>query len=97
MITQAGLCPDCGEELEPEILSAYKDLYGGFRVDLMKLGDEIKRSILALAANRERHPLLYEGLAVSDRDIVVDAVADWLGHDLEALCAAARHGMKEAQ
>ena len=90
-------CRECGKELESQVVGSYNDLYGGYRVDLMKLGAEFERSITALADNRLRYPTIYAGAAISVQDVVADAIAGWLGHDMEALHAAASHRLAEAQ
>ena len=96
-VKHTDICRECGQELESQVIRAYNDLYGGYRVDLMKLGTEIERSITALADNRLRYPTIYAGAAISVQDVVADAIAGWLGHDMEALHAAASHRLAEAQ
>ena len=96
-VKHTDICRECGQELESQVIRAYNDLYGGYRVDLMKLGTEIERSITALADNRLRYPAIYTDADIAVEDVVADAIADWLGHGLEALHAAANHRMDEGR
>ena len=87
-------CAECRKQVSREVYAAYRDLFGGYRVDLSGLARAIERGIEALAVNRERHPNLYKD-EVSDLAISVDAIYVWLGHDLERLVGAVRHRHEE--
>ena len=74
--------------------AALKELYGPYRVDLMGLASQVERALTTLEVLKQRHPDLYIPLP-TDREIVADAVQDWLGHDFESIADAVRRHMTE--
>lgn len=71
---------------EDTIHHAYFDLYGGYKLDLVKLAEYAEQEI-------KRHP----DELLLNREFMIDAIERWFGFDLDAAGLAIRQRLDEKE
>ena len=87
-------CKYCQGKIDPCTTLAYEELYGGYRVDLLKFATALELVLDVYEEHRKRYPHLYPG-PLTDEQIGACAIESWLGWALEDAVSAARHRKQE--